>query len=287
MAPARSGAGATTPSASWARRSRRPRHAGRPAAAGVRAGGHRRLQPRLRDPGRSRALVLGRQHRGAAGTGRRRGRAQRRIPARVGHAPATGSASPAGKDTAAASARQARCGAGGATPPATRGRTPASSRCAIRRRSGPFTDWTAMLDVGQDSSCGIRADGSLWCWGSKTFGQLGVAARVEPCCGAAPGRHRHRLGADQHRSVFGLRREDRRQPLVLGAQRRGTAGPRRHQRSLRPDRGHARDHLPRGVGRSLPRLRHRDRRDRRLHGRKFQRAARPRRHDETQRPDRR
>ena len=32
--------------------------------------------------------------------------------------------------------------------------------------------WTA-LDVGANHSCGIRDDGSLWCWGDNTYGQLG------------------------------------------------------------------------------------------------------------------
>jgi len=39
---------------------------------------------------------------------------------------------------------------------------------------GTAADWTGALDVGQDSSCGLRGAGTLWCWGDNSFGQLGA-----------------------------------------------------------------------------------------------------------------
>ena len=35
------------------------------------------------------------------------------------------------------------------------------------------TGW-AVVSGGGDHTCGIRTDGSLWCWGSNVFGMLGV-----------------------------------------------------------------------------------------------------------------
>jgi alpha-tubulin suppressor-like RCC1 family protein len=38
--------------------------------------------------------------------------------------------------------------------------------------------WSA-VDVGYDHSCGLQADGSLWCWGSNVYGQLGIGSRID------------------------------------------------------------------------------------------------------------
>jgi alpha-tubulin suppressor-like RCC1 family protein len=41
-------------------------------------------------------------------------------------------------------------------------------------RVGTASDWID-VEAGQDTTCGIRTDGSLWCWGVNTFGQAGTA----------------------------------------------------------------------------------------------------------------
>ncbi len=40
-------------------------------------------------------------------------------------------------------------------------------------RVGTSSDWID-VDVGQDTTCGLRADGSMWCWGANNFGQAGA-----------------------------------------------------------------------------------------------------------------
>jgi alpha-tubulin suppressor-like RCC1 family protein len=41
-------------------------------------------------------------------------------------------------------------------------------------RVGAQSDWVD-VDVGQQTSCGLRANGSMWCWGTNGFGQVGTA----------------------------------------------------------------------------------------------------------------
>lgn len=43
------------------------------------------------------------------------------------------------------------------------------------QRVGAARDWVA-LDVGQDHSCALRSDGTLWCWGANFASQLGLLA---------------------------------------------------------------------------------------------------------------
>jgi alpha-tubulin suppressor-like RCC1 family protein len=51
----------------------------------------------------------------------------------------------------------------------------AAGQVRVPTRIGTAGDWID-IDVGQDTSCGVRADGSLWCWGVNNFGQIGMPA---------------------------------------------------------------------------------------------------------------
>ncbi len=48
-----------------------------------------------------------------------------------------------------------------------------SSRFGSPRQVGNHSDWV-LVSAGGDHSCGIRADHSLWCWGSNWNGELGI-----------------------------------------------------------------------------------------------------------------
>ncbi|NOY94344.1 MAG: hypothetical protein GXP55_24470 [Deltaproteobacteria bacterium] len=48
-----------------------------------------------------------------------------------------------------------------------------SRNCFVSPVQVPMQGWTAVA-VGDDHSCGLRADGELYCWGSNRSGQLGV-----------------------------------------------------------------------------------------------------------------
>ncbi|HEY4395025.1 MAG TPA: hypothetical protein VGP64_13230 [Polyangia bacterium] len=64
------------------------------------------------------------------------------------------------------------------------GTSPGQQQVRGPAQVGTDTDWTAALDAGQDATCDIRADGSLWCWGSNAFGQQGAPPETTPV--AAP-----------------------------------------------------------------------------------------------------
>lgn len=49
------------------------------------------------------------------------------------------------------------------------------------------SDWAAVT-VGGDHTCGLKTDGSAYCWGSNQFGQLGVA-RTDTACGGTNARY--------------------------------------------------------------------------------------------------
>ena len=50
---------------------------------------------------------------------------------------------------------------------------PESSPVAAPRQVGTDADW-AQISIEAFSACGVKTDGSLWCWGRNAEGQLGV-----------------------------------------------------------------------------------------------------------------
>jgi alpha-tubulin suppressor-like RCC1 family protein len=49
--------------------------------------------------------------------------------------------------------------------------TQAMMQIRVPTQVGTFTDWLS-VDLGQDNACGVRSDGSLWCWGDGSSGEL-------------------------------------------------------------------------------------------------------------------
>ena len=89
-------------------------------------------------------------------------------------------------------------GAGGTTPPASSVTTRSISG-SRRFRSGLASDWV-LVDAGYAHTCGLRADGTAWCWGSNGSGRLGDGS-TEDRHAAGAGGHRDRLGPGQRRGV--------------------------------------------------------------------------------------
>jgi alpha-tubulin suppressor-like RCC1 family protein len=103
------------------------------------------------------------------------------------------------------------------------------------------------LALGRGHSCAWLADGTARCWGDGEAEQLG-SVPLEACAGgglhALPraGRRALRCGADDDREPSHLRPHPRRQPVVLGHQRRWPTRPRQHHRPPAPRAG---EHRPR------------------------------------------
>src|SRR5690606_15802606 len=52
----------------------------------------------------------------------------------------------------------------------------AAAQFRVAQRVGDQTDWIG-VSAGQGHSCGLSADGALWCWGDNEFGNLGTGDR--------------------------------------------------------------------------------------------------------------
>ncbi len=64
-----------------------------------------------------------------------------------------------------------------------------ASRVGMTALPRPTSGWV-QVSAGVDHSCGVRADGTAWCWGSNAHGQLGNgtkrSSRVPVQVGAVP-----------------------------------------------------------------------------------------------------
>ena len=60
---------------------------------------------------------------------------------------------------------------------------PASSGWATEpvgwSRPGSAPIWWAKISTGDEHTCAVRADRSLWCWGANSSGQLGLGDTID------------------------------------------------------------------------------------------------------------
>ena len=73
---------------------------------------------------------------------------------------------------------QGRLGHGGVSPDGVPGGSGTGNRSAGPARIGTATDWLYVSTVNQ-STMGLRADGTMWGWGAGTHGRLGVGTATE------------------------------------------------------------------------------------------------------------
>ncbi|WP_374679461.1 T9SS type A sorting domain-containing protein [Hymenobacter sp. J193] len=67
----------------------------------------------------------------------------------------------------------ARSGPGATTPTASSAMALAAPSAARPYKLGSDTNWKSVA-AGNEYSVGVRKDGTLWAWGSNSFGQLGL-----------------------------------------------------------------------------------------------------------------
>lgn len=58
------------------------------------------------------------------------------------------------------------------------GVNPVTARWSFAQESTAATTWSS-VSVGQDHACGLRAGGTLWCWGRNADGQLGTGTTTD------------------------------------------------------------------------------------------------------------
>ena len=107
-----------------------------------------------------------------------------------------------------------------ATAPAVTASTPMSAQAPAGRTEGPFTE----VSAGDSHTCGVKADGTIGCWGRNDRGQA-------PASPGGRALRPRRGGPRPH-----LRAQAGRQRRVLGQQRPGpgAAEPRGRRRAVRP-----------------------------------------------------
>ena len=136
------------------------------------------------------------------------------------------------------------------------------------------------VSANNQFACARKADGTLWCWGGNTDGELGNGTTMNA---TSPWRRSLRLRKLRRRGLGGrqrrLRDQERRQSVVLGIELPGQRGGRHHDAAPLAGPGdHARELCRRGLVRRSH-VRAKDRRHRLVLGHQQQGPA-GRRHDD-------